>query len=258
MKLKLDENGNVVVIDGKPVYVHDDGKEVPFDAAATVSTISRLNNEAKTHREGKESAESKLAKFSQIEDVDTAIAALNTVKNLDDKKLVDAGKVEEIKAQMNRAWEEKLNGANTTIEDLNGKLHKSVIGGAFSRSKFISEKAAVPPDMIEAMFGKHFKLDDKGNIAALGHDGSPVLSRSNPGNAADFDEAIETLIGGYQHKDKILKSDQRSGNDTPPGPSGTGANGDGPKTVPRSQFDKWAPADQMKYMTSPGHSVSEG
>ena len=28
MKLKLDENGHVVVQDGKPVYVHDDGKEV--------------------------------------------------------------------------------------------------------------------------------------------------------------------------------------------------------------------------------------
>lgn len=32
MKLKLDENGYVVVQDGKPVYVHDDGKEVAFDA----------------------------------------------------------------------------------------------------------------------------------------------------------------------------------------------------------------------------------
>ncbi|MFK5041828.1 hypothetical protein ACI3P4_13205, partial [Glaesserella parasuis] len=27
MKLKLDEKGNVVVVDGKPVYTHDDGKE---------------------------------------------------------------------------------------------------------------------------------------------------------------------------------------------------------------------------------------
>lgn len=27
MKLKLDDQGHVVVQDGKPVYVHDDGKE---------------------------------------------------------------------------------------------------------------------------------------------------------------------------------------------------------------------------------------
>ena len=42
MKLKLDENGHVVVSDGKPVYVHDDGKEIPFDAPAAMQKISGL------------------------------------------------------------------------------------------------------------------------------------------------------------------------------------------------------------------------
>lgn len=28
MNLKLDENGNVVVINGQSVYIHDDGKEI--------------------------------------------------------------------------------------------------------------------------------------------------------------------------------------------------------------------------------------
>ncbi len=60
MKLKLDENGYVVVQDGKPVYVHDDGKEVAFDAPQTVQKISTLNGEAKQHREAKEAAEAKL------------------------------------------------------------------------------------------------------------------------------------------------------------------------------------------------------
>jgi uncharacterized protein with von Willebrand factor type A (vWA) domain len=31
MKLKLDEAGHVVVSDGKPVYLADDGKEIVFD-----------------------------------------------------------------------------------------------------------------------------------------------------------------------------------------------------------------------------------
>ena len=60
MKLKLDEQGHVVVQDGKPVYVHDDGKEVAFDAVGTVSTIGRLNAEAKSHRERAETAENTL------------------------------------------------------------------------------------------------------------------------------------------------------------------------------------------------------
>lgn len=63
MKLKLDEQGHAVLQDGKPVYVHDDGKEVAFDAPATVATITRLNGEAKVHREGKEAAEKALKAF---------------------------------------------------------------------------------------------------------------------------------------------------------------------------------------------------
>ena len=51
MKLKIDEEGHVVVVDGKPVYVSDDGKDIAFDAQGTVATISRLNAEAKTNRE---------------------------------------------------------------------------------------------------------------------------------------------------------------------------------------------------------------
>ena len=41
MKLKLDDKGAVVVQDGKPVYVTDDGKEIAFDAPATHATPSR-------------------------------------------------------------------------------------------------------------------------------------------------------------------------------------------------------------------------
>jgi hypothetical protein len=40
MKLKLDANGNVVVENGMPVYIHDDGKEIPFDAVAAMTKIT--------------------------------------------------------------------------------------------------------------------------------------------------------------------------------------------------------------------------
>ena len=90
MKLKLDDAGHVVVQDGKPVYVYEDGKESPFDAAATLQTISRLNSEAKSHRERAEVAEKSLKAFSGITDPAAAIRALETVSNLDLKKLVDA------------------------------------------------------------------------------------------------------------------------------------------------------------------------
>ena len=48
MKLKLDENNNVVVKDGMPVYVHEDGKEIPFDAnsfCTAKETTIRVNRQ---------------------------------------------------------------------------------------------------------------------------------------------------------------------------------------------------------------------
>lgn len=66
MKLKLDENGNVVVQDGKPVYVYDDGQEIAFDAMQNMAKISQLNAEAKQHREAKEKAEALLKAFDGL------------------------------------------------------------------------------------------------------------------------------------------------------------------------------------------------
>lgn len=66
MKLKLDENGHVVVVDGKPVYVHDDGKEIPFDAPQATQKIAQLNAEARDNRVAKEQAEAKLKTFEGI------------------------------------------------------------------------------------------------------------------------------------------------------------------------------------------------
>ena len=73
MKLKLDENGHVAVSDGKPV--HDDGKEILFDAPAAMQKISGLNAEVKQHREAKGTAEAKLKAFDGIEDAAAALKA---------------------------------------------------------------------------------------------------------------------------------------------------------------------------------------
>lgn len=67
MKLKtveVDGKQYAEVQDGKPVYVEDDGKEIAFDAVGTRATITRLNGEAKQHRERAEKAE-KIARTSK-------------------------------------------------------------------------------------------------------------------------------------------------------------------------------------------------
>ncbi|MGR3977570.1 hypothetical protein FW754_07780 [Acinetobacter sp. 1207_04] len=195
---------------GLPLYIHDDGKEVAHDAPQTVATISRLNGEARTNRERYEAAETSLKAFEGIEDPTAAKKALETLKNFDDKKLVDAGEIEKVKAEAIKAVEDKYAPIVQERDAFQSQLHNELIGGGFARSKFIQDNIAVPVDMIQATFGKNFQIEG-GKVVAVGADGQKIYSRARPGEVADFDEALETLVGGYQYKDSILKGNQSGG-----------------------------------------------
>lgn len=245
MKLKLDDAGHVVVSEGKPVFVADDGKEVVFDYGATLGTITRLNGEAKAHRTAKEAAEAKLAGFDGIEDPEAARKALGIVKNLDDKKLVDAGQIETVRSEAIAAVEAKYKPIVDENQSLKGELYSEKIGGSFSRSKFIADKIAIPSDLVQARFGQNFEVKD-GKIVAKDSNGNPIYSRSKPGEIAEFDEALETLVDQYPQKDSILKGANNSGGGARP--SNGGGGGSGAKTISRAEFNKLDPAAQMKTM----------
>ena len=249
MKLKLDENGHVVVQDGKPVYVHDDGKEVAFDAPQTVATITRLNGEAKTHREAKEQFEAQVKAFEGLDPVKVK-EALGIVQNLDAKKLVDAGEVDKVKAEitdaLKKTYEPQIQQLTTERDAVQQQLHSELIGGGFARSKFIQDNIAVPVDMIQATFGKNFQIEN-GKVVAVGADGQKIYSRARPGEVADFDEALESLVGGYPHKDSILKGGQGSGG----GFQGDGGNKSGPKSLAECKTKE----EKIAYMKQVGEQA---
>ena len=271
MKLLLDENGNVVVRNGKPVYVQDDGKEIEFDAPGTINTITRLNSEAKNHREGKESAAARAAELEAAVkvfeglDPEAARKALAKLKTIDEGKLIDSGKVDEVRAAVakeyedrlaaaDRTYNERLNGHQAELEKikaaneaLNGHLNTEIIGGNFARSKVIAEKLAIPADLVQAKFGSAFKVVD-GKLVAVGADGNTIYSRARPGELANFDEALETLVEQYPNRDQILKASGASGS----GASASAGRSNGSKTITRAQFGEMAPAAQAAHFKSGG------
>lgn len=239
MKLKLDDKGIAVIQDGKPVYIKDDGSEVAFDVVGTLSTISRLNGEAKGNRERAESAELKLKGFEGIDDVEAAKKALNVVSNLDAKKLIDSGEVEKVKAEMQKAFQSQLEAANGKASTLEEQLYAEKVGGAFSRSKYIADKLAIPADLVEARFGKSFAIEE-GKIVAKDANGNKLYSAANPGELASFDEALGMLVSQYPNRDHILKSAGASGS----GANNSSANTGGKKTLTRAQFDALNPLEK--------------
>ncbi len=236
MPFKFDAAGNLVLqeVNGQklPVYVHPDGKEAPFDGDGTIQTISRLNGEAKGHRERAEAAEGKLKGYDGITDPAAALKALTTVKNLDDKKLVDAGEVEKVKAEAIKSIRAEFEPIVSERDKLKGELYGEKIGGAFARSKFIADKIAVPSDMIQSTFGSAFKIEE-GKTVAYGKDGNRIFSRTRHGEPADFEEALEILVDQYPHRASILKGSGASGG----GAGGSGSGAGGKKTITRAQFE---------------------
>jgi len=234
---------------GLPLYIHNDGKEVAHDAAHTVATISRLNGEAKNHREAKEQFEAQAKAFEGLDPVKVK-EALGIVQNLDATKLVDAGEVDKVRVEitdaLKKTYEPQIQQLTSERDAVQQQLHGELIGGGFARSKFIQENIAVPVDMIQATFGKNFQIEN-GKVVAVGADGQKIYSRARPGEVADFDEALETLVGGYQHKDSILKGGKGSGG----GFNGGGGQGGG-KSMSRQQFEQLPPNDRSGFMRDGG------
>ena len=149
MKLKLDENGHVVLKDGFPVWVADDGTEIAYNVPDLVNKISAVNGESAGRRKEIDALTAKLKEFEGI-DPEKAKAALETVANLDAGKLMDAGKVEELKKSIAQSFEAKISDlqkANETataesaarLKSKDDSIRNLMVRGAFDRSSYLRD-----------------------------------------------------------------------------------------------------------------------
>ncbi|MBP5699087.1 MAG: hypothetical protein J6W96_06140 [Alphaproteobacteria bacterium] len=234
MSWKLDENNNIVLKDGDPVYVDANGVE----KTVGVDTIARLNNEAKEHRIAKEDALAKLKAYEGI-DAQKAREALETVAKLDASKLIDTGEVDKLKSQITQQFQTQIDEKNNAYNDLKSKYENMIVDNAFSNSDFIRNNVAVPTDMFEAKFRSNFKVEN-GDVVAYGYDGSRLMSKTRAGEYATVEEAMQILAESHPQKDIILKANPGSGSG-----SGTGGgSAGGGRYMKRSDFEKLSPVQQ--------------
>ena len=245
MKLKLDTNGSAVLgeVNGvkMPVYVHEDGKEAPFDVAATLASITARAEQSQRVETESKALKAQLAKFAGIEDPVVALKALETMKGLEHKKLVDSGEVDKVKAEVAKVYDGKISDLQKVVDDLTDSLYQEKVGGAFTRSKVLAEKFAIPADMVQARFGQHFGIEG-GKVYAADSAGNKIYSRVRPGELADFDEALMTLVDQYPYKDSILKGTGSSGGGASNGGNGGGSGGK--RTITRQAWQALGPTEQ--------------
>lgn len=226
MKLKLDAVGNAVVQDGKPVYVYPDGKEIAVDAAGLFTKITELNGESKTHRLKAKEFEDRLSALGDVDpnEVGAILSEVKAMGGIDAvKKLASADVIairKEIedgytlhRTKLEEGFKNQLTERDKIIRDKEDHIYKLEVSNRFKASKFISDKLTLPADIAEATFGNNFKIEDGKVVAYLG--GNRIYSREKPGEYAEFEEAITTIVEAYPMKDRIIKGNGNSGTGAP-------------------------------------------
>lgn len=229
MKLKIDQaTGKAEVKDGMPVYVGDDGTETTFDLPKLLSTAHATREERdRIEREAKALRESMKQFGSTEEEIKAAIEKLRIARNLDDKKLVDAGKVEELVSQRLKeattAWESEKSALAKEKDEARATVRRLLISSKIAGSSVLSDYLPTP-DLIELALGEHFDVDGDRVVAYRDPKTKErIYSAKDPGQLADVDEALAILLKAHPNHDKWKKSANASGSGAPGAPGGGGA-----------------------------------
>jgi len=241
MAWKKDEDGNLVLSEGNPIYVGNDGQEV----VTTGEYVGKLRGEAAANRNELKKAKEQLSAFDGI-DPSAAREAVTKLKDIDLSKMIDASKLDEVRGEVSKSFQGKIDELTKAVGERDQNIHGLLVSNAFKGSQFIKEKTVLPPDVAESFFGKNFKVE---NGAAVGYNGTdPIYSHQNPGRLAGVDEALEIMVNSYAGKDNILKGSGASGS----GAQGSNASGQGSKSITRQQFDSKSPQEQASFAKSGG------
>jgi hypothetical protein len=202
----------------------------------------------------------KPVKDAGIEDINKFITdantAIKTVKDYEDKQLIDAGEAEKVKKGVEDAYLKKLEEQkqsyetaiaekDTEITKVNSSMRELVIKGAFERSDFVREKTVLDPEIAYNTFGRCFDFEENRDgslIPFATHyiSGEKLFSLKNPGTYARGDEAIELLVSSYPGKESIMVGSEAGGGGAPKGKSSDGK-------ISSEELAKMSPTERMKH-----------
>ena len=220
-----DENGNPIVIDEtKPEG--DADREIGLDAIHLYSKIPSLQKEAKGYREEKEAAEKLLKSFEGIEDPAEAKKALEVIKKLEQKKLIDAGEIDKLKEDLLAVEKEKydelkkeltgqIDEKDKTILAQQEEIFDAMVSSRFYNSDWFAgpePKTTLIPEIAQSYFRDNFKvekIDGKNRVVGYLNNGQ-IFSKEKPGELARFQEAIAEIISKHPKKETFLKPSKGS------------------------------------------------
>jgi len=235
MAWKKDESGALVLSEGNPVYVGNDGNEV----VTSGEYVGQLRGEAAANRNELKKMKETLSAFDGI-DPSNAKDALAKLKDIDLSKMIDASKLDDVRSEVSKSFQGKIEDLTGQLDSSSKMIHKMKISDGISNSPFLAKTIfGKTPEVAVSYFGGNFDLDEGGNAFAS-KDGETIYSNQNPGKNATVDEALEHLINNHPQRDNFLLGSGASGS----GAQGSNTNGSGSKSMSRDQFDSLSPQEQ--------------
>ena len=163
-----------------------------------------------------------------VEDLETAIQAVQNQKQAEEKTKIQKGEFEQILKEKSEEFNKKYSSLESELKDI--KINKSLLSSA-------SKNRAINPDQVVELLKSNIKLNETGNVEILDKNG--IARYNNKGELLTTDELVSEFLTQNPH---FVTA-------TPSG-SGTVSNVDRSelsKPFNLSELDMNNPADRKKY-----------
>jgi len=171
---------------------------------------------------------SQMYKKLGVDDIDIAVTAVKTQKDLEEKQKIQKGEFEEILKNKTQEWNSERANLESQLKDI--KINKSLLSSA-------SKNKAINPDQVVSLLQPQIKLNESGNVEILDNNGLPRYN--SKGELFTTDELVQEFLTQNPH---FVSA-------TPSG-SGTVSNVDRQelnKPLNLSDLDMNNPSDRQKY-----------
>jgi hypothetical protein len=131
---------------------------------------------------------SQMYKKLGVEDIDIAVTAVKTQKDLEEKQKIQKGEFEEILKNKTQEWNKERTNLENQLKDI--KINKSLLSSA-------SKNKAINPDQVVSLLQPQIKLNESGNVEILDNKG---LARYNSnGELFTTDELVQEFLTQNPH-----------------------------------------------------------
>ena len=123
-----------------------------------------------------------------VEDLETAIKAVQSQKQAEEKTKIQKGEFEQILKEKSEEFNKKYSSLESELKDI--KINKSLLSSA-------SKNRAINPDQVVELLKSNIKLNETGNVEILDKNG--IARYNNKGELLTTDELVNEFLTQNPH-----------------------------------------------------------